>query len=250
MVGFIVGLLLGGFIGVVVMAIFTATKEKKEKNDYNSLYLKYLKALDRTEGLLKTNHSLVKKNINTESTLKCTESRLRHLLQSRFIRSFDSVLYKSNQYSRDIKEADEIVGLAPNNKPFIPGELLIERCRDPIEYLESLIACDVKDWGSDNRLAAIYAIVLGWDDPSYSELKDRFHWSQKYIELLKQNHTTMARLKADLHYARWIKCETADYKWKCSRCGYGYTDNKTSYCYDCGAMMEDVFLLSGKGDGQ
>ena len=26
----------------------------------------------------------------------------------------------------------------------------------------------------------------------------------------------------------------------CSQCGYGLTDNKTSYCYDCGAKMEEA----------
>ena len=247
MVGFIVGLLLGGFIGVVVMAIFTATKEE---NEYNSLYLNYLKALDRIESLLKTKRSLVEEIKEVKRERETIENRLKHLLKSHFISSFDSQFYCSGEYDRDIKEADEIVGLAPNNKPFIQGELLIERCENPIDYIEAVIAFDVKDWGADNRLAAIYAIILGWDNPSYSELKNRFHWSEKYVSLLKQSHTTMARLKVNLYSAHWTKCETADYKWKCSRCGYGYTDNKTSYCYDCGAMMEDVFLLSGKGDDE
>ena len=239
----IVSFIVGVIFSVVFMMRFTV---KKEKNKYDSLYCIYLNALDRIDCLVKEGRSLEKRVKEAECENKIIENRLRHLFQSHFIRSFDTKICLSGQYARDIKDADEIVGLAPNNKPFIPGELLIERCGTPIEYIESLIACDVRDWSSDNRLAAIYAIVLGWDNPSYSELMDKFHWSKKYVSLLKQSHTTMARLKADLYSAHWIKCETADYNWKCSRCGYGFTDNKTSYCYDCGAMMEDVFALPGK----
>ena len=35
-----------------------------------------------------------------------------------------------------------------------------------------------------------------------------------------------------------VKCEAAEYAWCCSECGHGYTDNKLTYCYDCGAKME------------
>lgn len=39
-------------------------------------------------------------------------------------------------------------------------------------------------------------------------------------------------------YGEWVECESADYNYCCSNCGYGYTDNKLSYCYDCGAKMD------------
>lgn len=42
------------------------------------------------------------KNIN----IKSLNNRLKHLLQSEFIRSFDEVAYPSGTYKRDIKEAD------------------------------------------------------------------------------------------------------------------------------------------------
>ena len=42
------------------------------------------------------------KNIN----IKSLENRLKHLLSSEFIRSFDEVAYPSGTYKRDIKEAD------------------------------------------------------------------------------------------------------------------------------------------------
>lgn len=38
--------------------------------------------------------------------IKSLENRLKHLLSSEFIRSFDAVAYPSGTYKRDIKEAD------------------------------------------------------------------------------------------------------------------------------------------------
>jgi len=40
-------------------------------------------------------------------------------------------------------------------------------------------------------------------------------------------------------HGEWVECESADYNYCCSNCGYGYTDNRLSYCYDCGAKMEN-----------
>ena len=39
-------------------------------------------------------------------------------------------------------------------------------------------------------------------------------------------------------HGRWIKSEKSDYNWECSNCGYGLTDYRTTYCYDCGAKMD------------
>lgn len=41
-------------------------------------------------------------------------------------------------------------------------------------------------------------------------------------------------------HGRWIKSEKSDYNWECSNCGYGLTDYRTTYCYDCGAKMDEV----------
>ena len=41
-------------------------------------------------------------------------------------------------------------------------------------------------------------------------------------------------------HAHWVECKTADFHWRCSHCGYGYTDNKLTFCYDCGAEMDEV----------
>lgn len=40
-------------------------------------------------------------------------------------------------------------------------------------------------------------------------------------------------------HGHWVK-SNSDYEWECSFCGYGYTDYKITYCYDCGAKMDEV----------
>lgn len=40
-------------------------------------------------------------------------------------------------------------------------------------------------------------------------------------------------------HGHWVK-SNSDYEWECSSCGYGYTDYKITYCYDCGAKMDEV----------
>ena len=141
---------IGGVVfGAVFMAVFSVKKEIKE---YESLYSYYQAALNRIESLLKSNRSLVEEIKEAKRERETIENRFKHLLKSHFISSFDSQIYCSGGYDRDIKEADEIVGLAPNNKSFVQGELLIERCENPIDYIESVIAFDVKDWGDNKPL--------------------------------------------------------------------------------------------------
>ena len=43
-----------------------------------------------------------------------------------------------------------------------------------------------------------------------------------------------------IKHGRWIKSEKSDYHWECSNCGYGLTDYRTTYCYYCGARMDEV----------
>jgi len=50
------------------------------------------------------------------------ESRLKHLLQSDFIRSFDAINYKTGKYKRDITEADKITGTDPKIFYLCDGE--------------------------------------------------------------------------------------------------------------------------------
>ena len=41
-------------------------------------------------------------------------------------------------------------------------------------------------------------------------------------------------------HGHWIKSEKSDYEWECSACGYGLSDYRTTYCYDCGTKMDEV----------
>ena len=76
----------------------------------------------------------------------------------------------------------------------MPG---IEDITNPLEYIECIIAFDVRDWGEDRRSAAIYAIVFGWGDDSLSDMKERFWWSDEGVERLKKFHEEWKRLREE-----------------------------------------------------
>ena len=76
---------------------------------------------------------------------------------------------------------------------------------------------------------------------SATRLKEHYSWWGDTEE--KRLFDTIVDLQpaADVKKVRrgkWIECETADYAWCCSLCGYGYTDYRLSFCYDCGAEMD------------
>ena len=78
----------------------------------------------------------------------------------------------------------------------------LENTTNPLEYIECVIAFDVRDWSEDKRLAVIYAIVFGWgaEDGIYdcwSEVQKRFGWSDVGVERLKKLHEEWKRLRKD-----------------------------------------------------
>lgn len=64
--------------------------------------------------------------------IKSLENRLKHLLSSEFIRSFDEVAYPSGTYKRDIKEADLLGDVIPKLIEVLPVvvEKIIETMPD------------------------------------------------------------------------------------------------------------------------
>lgn len=48
-----------------------------------------------------------------------------------------------------------------------------------------------------------------------------------------------AQAMSEVKHGHWVMSDS-DYEWECSSCGYGYTDYRTTYCYDCGAKMDEV----------
>lgn len=62
----------------------------------------------------------------------------------------------------------------------------------------------------------------------FPELRDYEYASQEYevdAEPVRHGH--------------WVEAIKGDYEWECSSCGWGLSDYKTAYCYDCGAKMDE-----------
>lgn len=79
----------------------------------------------------------------------------------------------------------------------------LEDITNPLQYIECIIAFDVRDWSEDNRLATIYAIVFGYGDDdddiydAWSEVQERFGWSDATVERLKKFHEEWKRLSKE-----------------------------------------------------
>lgn len=73
----------------------------------------------------------------------------------------------------------------------------VEDITNPLEYIECIIAFDVRDWCEDSRSSAIYAIVFGFDDEGYCELQNKYHWSDISIKRLKEFHKEWERLREE-----------------------------------------------------
>ncbi|MCO1599769.1 hypothetical protein [Desulfosporosinus nitroreducens] len=54
------------------------------------------------------------------------------------------------------------------------------------ESVHDAIVFDVRDWGADKRSAWIYGIMVGWDNDSYQEFKQKFRWTDKVISRNKR----------------------------------------------------------------
>lgn len=66
--------------------------------------------------------------------------------------------------------------------------------KEIIDSLHSAIVFSSHDWSRDKRLAWVYGIIVGWDDDSFEELKERFGWSDKTIERLKKYHEEIEKV--------------------------------------------------------
>ena len=77
-------------------------------------------------------------------------------------------------------------------------------------------------------------------DEAYKVLTDYYHHrteiQHKALEEAIERVPTVDPVK----HGHWIKSEKSDHEWECSACGYGLSDYRTTYCYDCGAKMDEV----------
>lgn len=63
-----------------------------------------------------------------------------------------------------------------------------------LEVLASLMAFSSHDWGRNRSDALLYGIVVGWDQASGLELKERFNLDLGYVALLHEDYQRRARL--------------------------------------------------------
>jgi hypothetical protein len=59
---------------------------------------------------------------------------------------------------------------------------------NPLQRLRETLAFTSRDCSEDKMIAFMYAIIVGWDDASYEELKTEHNWSDADIKLQKQWH--------------------------------------------------------------
>ena len=57
--------------------------------------------------------------------------------------------------------------------------------KDLVESLYNSIIFPPKDWSLTKHDAWMYGIIVGWDDNAIKELKQRFSWSDKEVQELK-----------------------------------------------------------------
>lgn len=57
-----------------------------------------------------------------------------------------------------------------------------------LHAIELLIVHDARDWAASNRDARLWAIVCGWDDESYEQMRRKHGWTDETIANLKRRH--------------------------------------------------------------
>ena len=113
--------------------------DKKDRCDYAQVALIVKDLRNEIEFLKKRKEALQEENKKLKGYNEMLEKRLRHLLQSEFIRSFDIKDFKTKKYKRDIKEADEIKTFHYehlNTTPILTGDDARAFTKAFIEYLE------------------------------------------------------------------------------------------------------------------
>ena len=59
---------------------------------------------------------------------------------------------------------------------------------NPLQRLVEAFASTSRDCSEDKMIAFMYGIIMGWDNASYSFLKDKHNWSDRDVELQKMWH--------------------------------------------------------------
>lgn len=60
--------------------------------------------------------------------------------------------------------------------------------KNPLEVIHDTIVFDSKDYSLSKKDITLYAIAVGWDDPSYQEFMDNGKLTQDAVDYLKTLH--------------------------------------------------------------
>lgn len=69
-----------------------------------------------------------------------------------------------------------------------------DKLKEVIKSIASAISFSPYDWASHHRLAWIYGVIIGWDNDSIKELKEKYDWTDETVERLKTYHKTISKL--------------------------------------------------------
>jgi len=72
---------------------------------------------------------------------------------------------------------------------------MVKETTCPLESIEHTLALASIDWSLNKNNAWLWGITCGWDDDCLRELSDRFGWSTKTVERLKELHKSFNKLK-------------------------------------------------------
>lgn len=59
---------------------------------------------------------------------------------------------------------------------------------NPLQKMRETLAFTSRDCSEDKMISFLYGIIIGWNDESYDELKEKHNWSNEDIRLQKEWH--------------------------------------------------------------
>jgi hypothetical protein len=59
---------------------------------------------------------------------------------------------------------------------------------NPLQKLRETMCFTSRDVGEDKMIAFMYAIIVGWNDEAYEDLRKTHNWSDRDIALQKEWH--------------------------------------------------------------
>lgn len=59
---------------------------------------------------------------------------------------------------------------------------------NPLQRMRETFAFASRDCAEDKMIAFLYGVVMGWDDESYDELKDKHKWTDEDVRMQKDWH--------------------------------------------------------------